>query len=46
MKVLNFGSLNYDHVYEGDNGIIYAGNSSDGPAGSTELNPTQIGDGY
>ena len=36
----------YDHVYEGDNGIIYAGNSSDGPAGSTELNPTQIGDGY
>ena len=33
----------YDHVFEGDDGTIYAGSSADGPAGSTELNPTQIG---
>lgn len=33
----------YDHVFEGDNGTIYAGSSPDGPAGSIELNPTQIG---
>ena len=33
----------YDHVFEGDDGRIYAGNSVDGPAGSTELTPTQIG---
>ena len=33
----------YDHVFEGTDGTIYAGSSPDGPAGSTELNPTQIG---
>ena len=33
----------YDHVFEGDDGNIYVGSSVDGPAGSTELTPTQIG---
>ena len=33
----------YDHVFEGEDGTIYAGNSVDGPAGSTELDPTDIG---
>ena len=33
----------YDHVFEGDDGTIYAGNALDGPAGSTELSPTQVG---
>lgn len=36
-------STSYDHVFEGEDGTIYAGNSLDGPAGSTELTPTQIG---
>lgn len=33
----------YDHVFEGDDGTIYAGSSLDGPYGSTELSPTEIG---
>ena len=33
----------YDHVFEGEDGNIYAGNSVDGPPGSTELDPTDIG---
>lgn len=33
----------YDHVFEGDDGTIYAGSSVDGPAGSVELSPTRIG---
>ncbi len=37
-------SNDYDHVFEGDNGNIYAGSSADGPAGSEELDPTRIGD--
>lgn len=32
----------FDHVFEGDNGTIYVGNSADGPVGSVELSPTQI----
>ena len=35
---------NFEHVFEGDDGTIYYGNSLDGPYGSTELNPTQIGE--
>ena len=34
----------YEHVFEGDNGTIYAGSSSDGPGGSLELSPSQIGE--
>ena len=35
---------NFEHVFEGEDGTIYAGNSLDGPYGSTELSPTQIGE--
>ena len=34
----------FDHVFEGDNGEIYVSNSPDGPAGTVELDPTQIGE--
>ena len=36
----------YDHVYEGDDGTIYAGigNSLETPYGSTELFPTEVGE--
>jgi hypothetical protein len=36
-------STSYDHVYEGDDGTIYAGFGSFYPEGTTELFPTQIG---
>ena len=36
-------SDDYDYVFEGDSGTIYAGNSPDGPAGTVQLDPTQIG---
>ena len=37
----------FDHVAEGDDGTIYAGNSWDDiPYGATDLTPTEIGDSY
>ena len=37
-------SNDWDHVFEGDDGNIYVSSSPDGPAGSVELSPTQIGE--
>lgn len=37
-------SDDWEHVFEGDDGSIWVSDSPDGPIGSAELNPTQIGE--